>query len=115
LPVAANTSTPAEIAAINPKLGVVFAAELIAIALLVVLLNLLHRPTFILPAVAVIVGLHFIPLARLFNAPLFYSTGVAMVLSVLFAFAMRDLTRRQAAVGIGCGLVLWITGLSLLG
>jgi hypothetical protein len=114
LPQETTHATPAEVAAINHKFRVVLGIELLAIAAVVILFNLLRRPTFILPAVAVIVGLHFIPLAGIFGAQIFYSTGMAMVLTVLFAFALRELPRRQAAIGVGCGLVLWITGLLLI-
>jgi hypothetical protein len=114
LPSAMSSYTSAQAASMNHKFNVIFAAELIAIAVVVILFNLLRRPAFILPVIAVIVGVHFFPLARLFNAPLFYSTGAAMVLTALFALTMREVPRRQAAIGVGCGLVLWITSLVLL-
>jgi len=114
LPSSEGAATSAQAAAIGHRFNMIFAAELIAIFVAVVVLNALRRPTLILPVVAVIVGLHFFPLARLFAAPVFYSTATAMVLSVLFAFSMRDVSRRQAAIGIGCGLILWITSATLL-
>lgn len=60
----------------------------VAIVLAVVLLNIFHRTEWIVPAVAAIVGLHFLPLARLFRYSPHYVTGTLLVLwsaiSVLF-------------------------------
>jgi len=96
------------------RFEMIFGAELLAIAVVVIVFNLLRRPSFILGAVAIIVGVHFLPLARLFAAPLFYFTGLLMVLLVLFALAMRQVANRQAVIGIGSGVILWLTALRLL-
>jgi len=72
------------------------------------------HPELILPAIAVIVGLHFIPLARLFDFPLYYWTEAAMVFVAVASFAIGNAALRQAITCLGCGLSLWLTSAVLL-
>ena len=67
-----------------------------------------------LPAIAVIVGLHFIPLAMLFDFPLYYCTGGTFVFVAIAPFAIGNLAPRQAITCLGCGLALWLTSAVLL-
>jgi hypothetical protein len=75
---------------------------------------------FIPPAIALIVGLHFLPLARLFRVTFYYITGV--LLCVLALVAIIALIRGlpiagpspynwSLVVGIGATLILWLTAL----
>jgi hypothetical protein len=96
------------------QFGVVLALEWIAILGVVVVLARMRRSELILSAIAVIVGLHFVALGRIFSTPVFYFTAIAMVLTALAAFAIRDTTLRQAATCIGCGSALWLTSAFLL-
>jgi hypothetical protein len=97
------------------QFGVVLALEWMAILGVVVALARIRRSELILSAIAVIVGLHFLALGRIFSTPAFYLTAIAMVLSALGAFAIRDTTLRRAATCIACGLALWLTSAFLLG
>ena len=73
-----------------------------------VLANTGH-PDLIPQFIGGIVGLHFLPLAKLFKAPTYNWTGAAMALGVLASFAIPAGTvRALAAYGL-CGLVLWTT------
>lgn len=56
---------------IGRRFGWITAIESVAILLAVVILNVIHRPDLILPAIALIVGLHFFPLASLFGSPIY--------------------------------------------
>jgi hypothetical protein len=92
----------------------IFAIELAAIFLLVIVLNSIHRPQFILSGIALIVGLHFLPLASLFNTPLYYGTGLLGCTIGLVGFFIADVDRRQKVVGLSFGTVLWLTAACIL-
>jgi hypothetical protein len=65
-------------------------------------------------AAAVIVGLHFIPLARVFEVPLYYWTGLFSVLGVLGCSLIRDAGMRLLGTGLTMAAVLWLTAVLLL-
>ena len=87
----------------------IFGVELAAIFLSVVVLRLLHYPDYILCGIALIVGVHFFPLAALFKAPVYYGTALLGCAIGLVGFFMDDAGLRQKVVGISFGLVLWAT------
>ena len=64
----------------------------------------LHRPEWLLPVMALIVGLHFLPIA--WGAPFrpFYVLGGALILAALIGF----LTGEGAIAGLAAALSLWI-------
>jgi hypothetical protein len=65
-------------------------------------------------AVAVIVGLHFIPLARVFEVPLYYWTGVLSVLGMVGCSLIGDAGMRLLCAGLTMAAVLWMSALLLL-
>ncbi|MFY9907797.1 MAG: hypothetical protein WBX02_03205 [Terriglobales bacterium] len=87
----------------------VFGFELAAIFLAVVVLNLIHYPDYILSGIALIVAVHFFPLAALFKAPVYYGTALVGCAIGLIGFFMADAALRQKVVGISFGLLLWAT------
>jgi hypothetical protein len=89
----------------------IFGAELAAIALAVVVLNVIHQPGYILSGIALIVGVHFFPLAALFRAPLYYATGALGCAIGVAGFLVADTGFRQKFVGLSFGLLLWMTAL----
>jgi hypothetical protein len=106
--------TPQQIAAnreITRHFYLIFGAELVAIFLTVVVLRLIHYPDYILPGIAIIVGIHFVPLAALFKSPLFYGTGLVGCVIGLIGFFVADPGLRQKVVGLSFGLMLWVTAL----
>ena len=79
-----------------------------------VAVNLLNTPPharLIWPAVAVVVGLHFLPLARGLPFRPYYATGLAMVAAGLAACALPG-TGPQAAASGAAALILWATALA---
>jgi hypothetical protein len=64
---------------------------------------------WILPAIILIVGLHFLPLARLFEYRPHYVTGAALILlAIVYPLAARD--GPENAIGaLGSGLILWVS------
>jgi hypothetical protein len=79
-------------------------AQAVLILLAVLGLTRLGRPEYIAPAVCLVVGLHFLPLARAFAVPLYWTTGLALV-------AVAVLGAVLAAVGVGTGAVFAVVGL----
>jgi hypothetical protein len=94
--------------------GIIFGTEGGLIWLCATLLPRLGLSIWIPIAVAVIVGLHFIPLARVFEVPLYYWTGVLSVLGVLGCSLIRDAGPRLLCAGLTMAAVLWLTAVLLL-
>ncbi len=57
------------------RFGLIFAAECLAIAIASVVCTSTHHWRLTVPLILVIVGLHFLPLAKLFLVPRYYITG----------------------------------------
>lgn len=98
--------------------GIAVAGEVVAIAIAVAVLRWRRRRDLILPAVGVIVGLHFIGMWKAFEMPLFLAVAFAMSAVSLFAFALpgtnaRGFSARQSVSGFGCAAVLWIAALTV--
>jgi hypothetical protein len=100
--------------------GIVFGIEGVLIALASTLLSTFQLDSFIAPSIALIVGIHFLPLARLFRVPIYYMTGIllsALALVALIALlpglsiAGPSPYNWSLFVGIGTTLVLWLTAL----
>lgn len=100
---------------------VVFGTELVLVVLAGFLLTRLGAARFAAPVIALIVGVHFLPLARLFNARALFLTGGLLVLLALLAMVALLLGIPLAGpspehwsffVSIGAALVLWLTLLS---
>lgn len=80
-----------------------------------VLVNL-GRAAWVLPAVVAIVGLHFLPLARLFAYRSHYLTGIALLLVALIVPQFAPAGPADPSVCLGAGLILWASALwGLLG
>jgi hypothetical protein len=88
---------------------VIFAIELAAIFLAVILLKAVHYPDYILCGIALIVGVHFFPLAALFKVPLYYGTALCGCAIGLFGFLVTDSAFRQKVVALSFGFLLWAT------
>ena len=72
------------------------------------------QPTLVPPAVCLVVGLHFLPLARLFDQPEFRWTGSGLCLVALVSGALHLWGSASVAVvaaGFGAAAVLWTTSL----
>ena len=93
--------------------GIVFGAEGLLIFLAVNVLTHFHLEPYIMTAVAAIVGLHFLPLARLFRVPLYYWVGGVIGADALLSLALPSPTR-EIAVGLSMGAILWLTCVAVL-
>lgn len=88
-------------------------AEGIAIGLAVFVLARLGYPEWIPATVALVVGLHFFPLASLFGVMLYYATGALLcgvfVVSAISAKIPGGGESLAVMPGIGSAFVLWVT------
>lgn len=106
----------------GPWFGVIFGVEGVAIAVASVACNATGHSELFFPIMALIVGIHFFPLAWLFQHPPHYLTGALLCLLAVVALVIvpvtvtlgaRDVLARAVVVGFGCALILWGTGLVL--
>jgi hypothetical protein len=89
--------------------GIIFGMEGALIGLSCALLGSHGLGGWIPFAIAVIVGLHFLPLAKLFAVPIYYWTGALSTLGALGCLLIGDLTMRSICIGFVMALVLWLT------
>jgi len=95
------------------RFGMIFVVEAVAIAVISVVCTETHHWQFIVPLTLVIVGLHFLPLARLFGVPRYNVTGtlfcaipiVTMPASAHVGHALSWFT----IPAVGCALVCLAT------
>jgi hypothetical protein len=82
---------------------------------LVVLLALrFHRLDLLAAGISLVVGLHFFPLARLFQFPAYYAAGAAIVLSDVLSMVLLRAESITLVAGAATGAVLWITAIYTL-
>lgn len=102
----------------NRLVGAVNLAQFAVLSLVVVLCLGLGRPELVVPAAAVVVGLHFVPLAPAFDQPEYRWTAAGVCaagvlgLVVLATGAGPEVSR--VVVGSLAALSLWATALRLL-
>jgi hypothetical protein len=74
----------------------------------------IHQYMLIPQSLGVIIGLHFVPVARMFKSPVYYLTGAAMVLGALASFAIPEGHLRNIVACSVDGLALWATAAVIL-
>jgi hypothetical protein len=94
--------------------GIIFGAECLLIWLCAMLLAHLGLAVWIPIGVAGIVGLHFLPLAHVFEVPLYYWTGALCILGMVACSMIRDAGTRLLCAGLVMAALLWLTALLLL-
>jgi hypothetical protein len=94
--------------------GVILVIEGAAISLGGPILAYFHRQDLYPQWVGVVVGLHFLPLGKLFKLPLYYGTGSAILLSALGSLLIPPSPLRVATSAGGTGLALWLTAIIIL-
>ncbi|MEL7435114.1 MAG: hypothetical protein AAFN11_14300 [Chloroflexota bacterium] len=110
LPIAPAT---AEQSNIGRWFGIIFAWEGIFIGVGSGILVAMGRPNWILSWVALVVGLHFFPLAYLLNLRLDYVLGVCIVVLVVVTSTL-DLDTRRTVLTLGTAAMLWMAGVGRL-
>jgi hypothetical protein len=95
------------------RFNLVFGLEGVAIALAVVLLGRSGMGAFVPAVVAIIVGVHFFPLAELFKVRAYHATGAALCVLGIVAFILAP-QARLPFVGLGCAAMLFATAAYML-
>jgi hypothetical protein len=74
----------------------------------------IHQYALIPECLGVIIGLHFLPLGKMFRSPVYYATGAAMVVGSLASLLIHaGPLRNIAAFGMD-GISLWATAAVIL-
>lgn len=105
---------PADVARIRRRFRLVGLVEGLGIGLIVFVCARLGRPELIPASVALVVGLHFFPLATLFRVPLYHVTGaalclVAVVTPIVAVPSGVQAVAWQVVPGLGAAVILWAT------
>jgi hypothetical protein len=107
-------ATPEEHARRDRLVGLASAAEGLAIFVAVNVLTNLGRSDYAGPVIAIIVGLHFMPLARWLPSRLYYSTGALLIGLGVCGFAIRRPDLRLLIVSVCAASILWLTSFVVL-
>ncbi len=101
---------------IQRRFGRIVAIEWIAIVVAAVALGVTHHPDLIPAVVCAGVGLHFVPLARLFGVPLYHATAAVMCALAVATFALAPGTPAlwNLLPGVGAAATLYATCAALL-
>jgi hypothetical protein len=94
--------------------GIASGIEGVLILLAVNVLQNVGKRDFVAPAVAIIIGLHFIPLARWLPAPFYYGTALLLVAAGGIGCLVQDSHERLLLVSFASATVLWLTAIGVL-
>jgi len=85
-------------------------------AILAALLGLsrLHLYAYDASAITAIVGLHYLPLARLFRFPMHYATGAVLVCWSGISILLFSQNAVLSAAAMGTGVILWASAVAML-
>jgi hypothetical protein len=106
-------SPPGMSARIGRTVGVWSAIEGVAIFVAIGAAIRFNRRALIAPVVAIIVGLHFLPLAYAMPFPAYYLTGTALILIGVAGCWLGE-AQSRAFVGIAAAMALWATAALVL-
>jgi hypothetical protein len=98
---------------VGKLVGLWSAIEGVAIFVAVNVLENQHRDDLMFPVIVIIVGLHFLPLARGLPRTSYYASGAALVFTGLAALLLPA-EQRPIAVGMCAALILWATSVPLI-
>ena len=103
--------------------NIVFAVEFVLIGIAAIVTNVIGHFDWFFPIMAIIVGVHFFPLAYLFQVRTYYVTGALLCLlaTITLLFIPKEMSigghtidAWWTLIGFGSMLVLWITSLVIL-
>jgi hypothetical protein len=84
-------------------------AEVAGVAAVIVVCGWLGLYALIELGIALVVGLHFIPLAKNFQAPIYYLTSAAIIACCALSWVFLRAEKMDVVAGLGTGIVLWLT------
>jgi len=93
---------------------IVTIVEALGCIVVIVLANIFHRPEWIASGISFVVGLHFIPLARIFNFPAYYFIGGLIAAWDIVSVTVVKPSNSIALASLGTGAILWITAIVVM-
>lgn len=116
LPRPKSPKITAERKKLSRRFGVVVGIEMAFFALANVVLLLTNHYEYLVPAILLITGVHFIPVARLFRMWPYYLTGVLFSLAAALPVLITSSTTRLGLVSawivlptLSCAVIAWLT------
>ncbi|MGB6943678.1 MAG: hypothetical protein WBE37_14860 [Bryobacteraceae bacterium] len=100
--------------AIRKSFLLVVLIEVLALVLVSILAYRIRRPDLAPDGFAMVVGLHFLPLAKIFRAPLLGVIGILITVWCLLCSALFRMDALVISVTIGTGILLWAASVSAL-
>jgi len=100
--------------AIRKSFCLVVLMEVVGLSLVWILANRLHRPDLATDWCAMIVGLHFLPLAKIFRALHLGVIGILLTLWCLLCWSLFRSNALVISVTVGTGILLWAASVSAL-
>lgn len=94
--------------------GIVTLLEVVGCIVVVVLANVFRRPDWIALGISLVVGLHFLPLGRIFGYASYYWVGSLIVVWDILAITALSSWNLTASAGIATGGILWATAIYVL-
>jgi len=91
--------------------GIVVMLEFLAILIAAVLLNRSGRTEYLMPVIALIVGLHFFGMVPATHSNDFWWIGGIMCALPLATMSILPQRFWSLVVGFGCALILWLSAL----
>jgi hypothetical protein len=109
-----QSPTPEEESRVGRLVGIASGVEGILILIAVNVLRNIGMSAFVAPVVAIIIGLHFFPLARWLPARLYYGTAAALIAVGAVGCVLDDAHRRLLVVSFSSAGVLWLTAIAVV-
>jgi hypothetical protein len=100
--------------AIRKSFLLVVFMEVVGLLLVCILANRLHRPDLATDWCAMVVGLHFLPLAKVFRALHLGVIGILMTLWCVLCWSLFRSNALVISVTVGTGILLWAASVSAL-
>lgn len=94
---------------VRKQFMVVVVLEVTLIIVVTTIAHLLDRPDMAPLLAAIVVGLHFLPLGKIFGQPQYYLWGTAITLWCAVCVILFRSTTLVASSNIGTGILLWAT------
>jgi hypothetical protein len=98
----------------RPFAMVVLAEVFAIVAVILLAAGRAHRPDLATDGCALVIGLHYLPLARIFRAPLLTVLGILISLWCVASWAFFQFDALVIAATIGMGDLFWATSVAVL-
>jgi hypothetical protein len=89
--------------------GIVTLLEVVGCIVVIVVANVFRRPDWIAVGISLVVGLHYLPLGRIFGYVSYYWVGTLIVVWDILAITALKSWNLTASAGIATGVILWAT------